>query len=71
MSYLLELQKLNLTDEEMATFTGVLLLCPQRAGLSDSERVLALYRALVDAFRTSVCYYYLFYHILLALSTKK
>lgn len=46
-----------LTEEELALFTGALLLSPQRPGLSEPARVATLHRALHEAFQDSVSKY--------------
>lgn len=50
-SYLRTLLRLNITEEELAMFTSTLLICPQRAGLSDTERINSLHRTISDSFQ--------------------
>ncbi|KAM3969004.1 ecdysone-induced protein 78C [Aphomia sociella] len=50
LGYVRSMAKLKMTEEEMAMYTGTLLLCPQRAGLSDTERINTLHRTISDSF---------------------
>lgn len=43
-----------MTEEEMAVYTGTLLLCPQRAGLSAADRIQGLQNAMNDALQNIV-----------------
>ncbi|KAJ0183604.1 hypothetical protein K1T71_000027 [Dendrolimus kikuchii] len=54
LGYVWFMIQMKLTEEEMAIFTGTLLLCPQRKGLSDIEKIIGLHRAMADAFRSIV-----------------
>lgn len=61
LAYVRTMLKINSTEEEIAIYTGSLLLCPHRAGLSDTERIDSLNRALGDALQQAVSIPYLFY----------
>ncbi|XP_031767371.2 ecdysone-induced protein 78C isoform X2 [Galleria mellonella] len=50
LGYVRSMVKLKMTEEEMAMYTGSLLLCPHRAGLSDTERIATLHRTISDSF---------------------
>ncbi|KAL0902787.1 hypothetical protein ABMA27_000586 [Loxostege sticticalis] len=54
LAYVRTMLKINSTEEEIAIYTGSLLLCPHRAGLSDTERIDSLNRALGDALQQAV-----------------
>ncbi|XP_073950095.1 ecdysone-induced protein 78C-like isoform X3 [Choristoneura fumiferana] len=54
LRYVRDVTAAALSEEELALFTGALLLSPQRAGLSEPARVAALHRALYEAFQNSV-----------------
>lgn len=54
LTYIWNIIKMQITDEEMAIFTSTLLLCPHRSGLSDIERIGSMHRALNDALQNSV-----------------
>ncbi|CAB3258860.1 unnamed protein product [Arctia plantaginis] len=54
MKYIWTIMKLQLSEEEMALFTGTLLLSPQRASLSDRERISGLYHAMNEALQNVV-----------------
>ncbi|XP_063634132.1 ecdysone-induced protein 78C isoform X1 [Cydia splendana] len=54
LRYVRDVSAVQLTEEELALFTGALLLNPARAGLSEPERVSALHRALADALHHTV-----------------
>uniref|UniRef100_A0A2H1VAM1 SFRICE_024111 n=1 Tax=Spodoptera frugiperda TaxID=7108 RepID=A0A2H1VAM1_SPOFR len=49
LTYIWNIQRLCMTEEEMAVYTGTLLLCPQRAGLSAADRIQGLQNAMNDA----------------------
>lgn len=54
MQYMWSLWQLQMTDEEVGAFTGLLLVSPTRLGLSATTSVTALHRALGDALRVAV-----------------
>ncbi|XP_063546645.1 ecdysone-induced protein 78C isoform X2 [Cydia strobilella] len=54
LRYVRDVSAVQLTEEELALFTGALLLNPARAGLNEPERVSALHRALADALHNTV-----------------
>lgn len=54
MQYMWSLWQLQLDDEEMGAFTGLLLASPVRAGLNEPASVAAMHRALGDALRFAV-----------------
>ncbi|XP_028038469.1 ecdysone-inducible protein E75-like isoform X1 [Bombyx mandarina] len=54
LTYLWDLAKLRLTEEELAIFTTSLLLSPTRAGLTDVQAVTDLHQAVVDAMQSLV-----------------
>ncbi|XP_022832648.1 ecdysone-induced protein 78C-like isoform X2 [Spodoptera litura] len=49
LTYIWNLQRMNMTEEELAVYTGTLLLCPQRPGLSAGDRIQGLQNAMNDA----------------------
>ncbi|KAI5644810.1 ligand-binding domain of nuclear hormone receptor domain-containing protein [Phthorimaea operculella] len=54
LAYVRAFLKMQLSEEEMALYTAHLLLCPQRNGLSDQERISGLHHAVQDAFQHAV-----------------
>ncbi|XP_048005431.1 ecdysone-induced protein 78C-like isoform X2 [Leguminivora glycinivorella] len=54
LRYVRDVSAVQLSEEELALYTGALLLNPTRAGLSEPERVSALHRALADALHHTV-----------------
>ncbi|XP_045458170.1 ecdysone-induced protein 78C-like [Melitaea cinxia] len=49
LAYVNHINKLLLTDDELAMYTACLLIYPQRNGLCDRDTITLLYRNLVDA----------------------
>ncbi|XP_059059774.1 ecdysone-induced protein 78C-like [Achroia grisella] len=49
-NYVRSMMRLRMTEEEMAMYTGSLLLCPQRAGLSATDRIDTLHRTISESF---------------------
>ncbi|CAH0578331.1 unnamed protein product [Chrysodeixis includens] len=54
LTYIWNIIKMQITDEEMAVFTSTLLLCPHRSGLSDTDRIATMHRALNDALQNNM-----------------
>ncbi|CAH2985643.1 unnamed protein product [Chilo suppressalis] len=54
LGYVRTMNRLASSEEEIAVYTGTLLLCPLRAGLADPERINSLHRAMGDAFQQLV-----------------
>lgn len=62
LRYVRTLLRLKVSEEEMAMFTGTLLLCPQRPSLADPELVNNMHCSVAEAFqyhvRTAISYCY-------------
>lgn len=54
LTYIWNIQRMLVTEEEMAVYTGTLLLCPHRAGLTATDRIGGLQHALNDALQNNV-----------------
>lgn len=54
LTYVWNIIKMQITDEEMAIYTSSLLLCPHRSGLCDVDRISGMHRALNDALQNNV-----------------
>ncbi|KAH9643532.1 hypothetical protein HF086_016739, partial [Spodoptera exigua] len=53
LTYIWNITRMNVTEEEMAVYTGTLLLCPHRNGLSAADRISGLQHAMNDALQNS------------------
>ncbi|KAJ8737277.1 hypothetical protein PYW07_000548 [Mythimna separata] len=54
LTYIWNMIRMQITDEEMAVYTGTLLLCPHRPGLTAAERISGLQHALNDALQNNM-----------------
>uniref|UniRef100_A0A2A4K083 Probable nuclear hormone receptor HR3 n=1 Tax=Heliothis virescens TaxID=7102 RepID=A0A2A4K083_HELVI len=54
LTYVWNIMRMQITEEEMALFTGTLLMCPHRAGLTAQERIGALQHAMNDALQNNM-----------------
>ncbi|XP_028169392.1 ecdysone-induced protein 78C-like [Ostrinia furnacalis] len=54
LNYVSTMLKIDSTEDEIAIYTGSLLLCPYRAGLAESEKIDTLNRALGDALHLAI-----------------
>lgn len=54
LTYIWNMIRMEITEEEMAVYTGTLLMCPHRAGLTAAERISALQHAMNDALQNNV-----------------
>lgn len=51
LAYTARINKMCITEDEMALFSATLLLSPHRNGLSDKDKITALHMSLMEAFQ--------------------
>ncbi|KAJ8737420.1 hypothetical protein PYW08_000015 [Mythimna loreyi] len=54
LTYIWNMIRMQITEEEMAVYTGTLLLCPHRPGLTAADRISSMQHALNDALQNNM-----------------